>query len=171
MIKYKFFLIIFLFLLTHSYGQIEFRDNTRKTLSVIEHTMKDLLLDNSYLVYSSKYQLFLFVRLKDSYIEFEYAKQNNDWILSKISQNNHYMMKELFDKKNYIEGYIDSSSEFYYENDYIAINDGLTYFKNNFEGNDYAEYVLAIILKPVPMNKDVYRYISFKLLNIDFDSW
>ena len=170
MIKYKFFLIVFLFLLTHSYGQIEFRDNTRKTLSVIEHTMKDLLLDSSYLVYSSKYKLFLFVKLKDSYIEFEYANQNNEWILSKISQNNHYMMKELFDIKNYIEGYIDFDSTFFYEKE-ISITDPPTYFKINFEGNDYAEYVLAIILKPVPMNKDVYRYISFKLLNIDFDSW
>ena len=173
-----FFLFCFLLIYQRSLGQQEFLPFFRSNIKPIESYFNNILENNKYIIYCSKNKLLLYIQSDDTYFQLvfngvqEYEKAINgsnevNYILKSFDIMNKTKMESIFNKNNYVKGYSDSLL--------IESTQGLidltglpTYFlyKDNIN-NTYSEYILSTIMKPVPMDYEIYKFFTSKLINID----
>lgn len=169
--KHIFSFLVILLISFNATAQIEIRDFFREKINSIENEFKNILTNNSYVLYGTSNKMFLFIKKDQDYLVFEYCDNNGIYELLDFKIEKHVMAEKLFKKENYEKGYLDFNSDFYLKNNSATATGLPTYFKYKVLDEVYCEYILSVITNPVPMNKDVYRYISFKILKMNFDQW
>lgn len=163
--------LIYLFILINSLGYSQENSEVyfRKKIDNVESNIKNILNGRQYIIYSTPYELHLILNKQNRYYEFIFkGDYDNEYELYDFNIINDNIMQDIFNVSNYEAGIISTDSEFYRKKP-LEIIDGLsTYFSFNTDYQKrYCEYFLTIFVKPVPMNKEIYQYLSFKMLNIE----
>lgn len=169
-----FFITSFLLVYTNVVAQEEFLTTFRSNIKPIETYFQNVLEDNSYIIYCSKNKLLLYIHYNDNYFEIIFEgiqgrekaiRGSNEvrYVFQSISLIDASWSDLIFSKDKYQKGYsdaliIDSTKGL------ISLNGLPTYFvyKENIN-KIYAEYILSMVMKPVPMDYDLYKFFISKM--------
>lgn len=132
-----------------------------------------VLKDKEYIFYGTSHNIHLFLKREKEFYHIEFVDSKNydnfSLLIKDIKTIDDDCIKFVFDKSNYIEGKIDSESDFYKKNPIeILIGDPVYFsYNQNFKVR-YCEYFLTTGWKPVPMKQDVYSYLNSFILKFNF---
>lgn len=165
-----FFIICFLLVYTNVVAQKEFLTTFRSNIKPIESYFQNVLEDNSYIIYSSKNKLLLYIQIEMNFYEIIFESSNEEeYKLKSFAVMDNNLMNSIFNKDKYQKGYsdvliIDSTKGL------ISLNGLPTYFvyKENIN-KIYAEYILSMVVKPVPMDYDLYKFFTSKIVGIELN--
>lgn len=151
-----------------SFSQNVSKDHFRNKVSKIENDLEYLLVGNKYVVYCSPIKLYLIIDKNGEYYELIYkSNYESDYLLYDINVLEESNIKKVFNKSNYLEGVVGIESDFYIKKPIESMSGLPTYFTFNTDYKQkYCEYYLSIFIKPVPMNFEVFKILSYKILNI-----
>ena len=139
-------------------------------LSDIDSVNEDLeyfLNHNKYIVYATSSKILYIVKTQNNYSGLIYEKHENEFKLKTVIPLKDKILNDVFDTKNYQKGFIDIESDFY-KNGIRNINGNPTYFSYVLNTHEkYCEYLLSIIIDPVPLDKKVFNYISLLFLELE----
>lgn len=157
--KNLFFLLIYICINLSAFSQEESNLYFEKKIKKVENTFENILLENSYIVYCTTYKLHLILQKgKDTYFNFIFIDDHNEYKLLDIKTINSPFLTEVFDRKNYQKGYIDTESNFY-KNGIVRINGLPTCFSYNINLKEkYCEYLLSVNINPIPMKTEIYNF-------------
>lgn len=121
-----------------------------------------------YLLFSIKDHWYMIVVKNDEYIKEIYAnlESSNKVVLTgsdKISKP----VKDLnnaFDKGEYHKGFITLNSDYYKDGYEISSGNPTYFFYSDKDGNKHGESKLTALVKPNPINVDLYNYLLSKTL-------
>ena|SRR5690606_15614916 len=174
----------FLLIYSNVIGQEYFVSSCRNNIKPIELYFQNILENNNYIIYCSKVKLLLYIHFEDNYYEIifegsqdreKFMKGSNDvdYTLKAISLIDKDLMSNVFNKDKYAKGYSDAS--IIDSTKGLITLDGLpTYFVYKENINEaYAEYALSIVIRPVPMDFNIYKFFTSRMINIDigYDDW
>lgn len=159
---------IFILLLLNSFlfAQQETCEFFNKKIQTVEKDLKNIISDNKYIIYCTPYKLHLFLEKENEYYEFIYLDNNDKFELFDLKINKDSIINHVFDTNKYEKGYVDMYSKFY-EDEPEIVNGLPTYFSFTIKNKKYSEYVLSVMFKPVPMDLEVYRYLSYKIIGLN----
>ena len=161
-------ILAFLLFTTNSliFGQDLHQDFLRQ-IDTVENNLEYLLDGNEYIVYATSVKILYIINFKKSYYELIFEDKGNGFKLKKISILKDKILKDLFDKRNYEKGYVDINSNFY-KAGIDSVNGLPSYFSYRLKTQEkYCEYLLSVIIDPVPFNKKIFDYISLRYLKLD----
>ncbi len=160
--------VLFAFLLLSCFAsaQIEFKHGFEDNIKPVLALHEKQLSSNKFIIYCSQYVLFLYIADHDNIYKYHYNLKSNvegsKLELLNICVIEDPIVSELFNYNNYVKGYIDNDSEFYKTNEIKISNGPPIYFSiNDSLNSNYATYILAFMRNPVPIQKDIWWYISF----------
>lgn len=161
----KIFVCFLLFLFTNCASQTQSARNiSREYLQKILKNEFSNRVNNKLLVYAVADKWYLIIDDKGSYYEEFYIKYDQDnTFLKKIGKVNkpNLILDTAFDISNYKYDYIDFASEEY--KDYKFAQGNKTYFCIINEKKYYGEFNLSVIVDPIPIDKNLNKYLMTKL--------
>ncbi|WCM41676.1 hypothetical protein MG290_12075 [Flavobacterium sp. CBA20B-1] len=134
----------------------------------VEQDYRKILNNRKYIIYSTPYKMHLLFLKDGSFYNFIFKSEyEEDFVLDDFVVNkSDDIIQNLFNSSNYEKGVIDFNSHFYIKNPIITSIGLSTYFSlNDGYQSRYCEYFLTIAVKPVPMNLEIYQYLSLLILN------
>ena len=160
-------LFLFCFLMISFLSKSQEDNSILKKVNKVEILFQNIIKEEEYLVYSTPFQMHLIFENNDIYYHFTFVSDddNSDFLLYDFKRIDN-SIKVIFNRNNYVNGFINSDSDFY-EKDPIEFMYGLpTYFSlNNGFKNRFCEYFLTVFVKPVPMSLETYRIIHNLLIS------
>ncbi|MDH7444175.1 hypothetical protein [Aquimarina sp. 2201CG14-23] len=124
---------------------------------------------NPYLLFSISDSLYLIIENTDSsYLEKIVELTDNEVvnILSvKKNEKSNYILQKGFNKENYYKEFISFESDFYKDGYEIAQGSKTYFVMVDTLGYKYGESILSIIVRPNPIDEELYGYLASKLLN------
>ena len=162
--KKVFLILVFLLSITSIAQKNDFVSCKR---SKVEMEFSHLLSNENYIIYSTPKKLLLFIMKSDEiyfYFEFDSESDESDYELNQIFNIDPKIGNLLFNKDNYIKGYIDFNSEFYKEGITSSISSSPLYFSYNESTNQkFCEYHITVVITPSPIEKKI-AYILYLYL-------
>lgn len=161
--------LIYILLFTQlSYSQDNYKDFITGKINPVVENLQYILDGNEYIIYATPYRMLLIAEREDDFIELIFTDKGDGFRLSDIDVIDDAILNEMFNTKNYIEGFVDTNSEFYKKNPIEELSGLPVYFslKTTGDNQNYCEYILSVFTRPVPMKQDLYGYISLKFLGI-----
>ena len=162
-------ILALIFITTSSCCQVKEENYTTEAVKQIEYILNDKLSNKEKIIFSvAEKEFIVIVQIEDYFLEYYLLKKNNEFkpkIVSKIVKKTNPIFEKMFDKSIYQKEYITFDSKFFDPNGYEISSGNLTYFvfkdKND---NKYGEARLSFLIKPNPIDKDVYEYLIKQIL-------
>lgn len=134
----------------------------------ISNIIADKTLNNNHLLFSIGNKWYLMVVEHQDYFEEFYFQEDTLLKCSKVYSMKidkpNVMLEKAFDKDLYHKDFINLNSDFY-KTGYDISEGNTTYFYfRDKDGNVFGESRLTILIKPNPINNEVYNYLLMKLL-------
>ncbi len=105
------------------------------------------------------------VENKDSYNEY-YIKNSKEVISGNTYNKSNKLLNKMFNKEIYQKGFITFNSDFFKPDGYEVSSGNITYFVfKDKSRNRYGEARLSVLIKPNPIDSEVYTYLIEKLIN------
>lgn len=163
--------ILFLLLIVSSFCNAQEDSHTyfRKKINKVENDFEKILKDNKYVIYSTTHTMHLLLNKQDTFYHLVFTGEyDDDFKIKNLEIITDKEIKKVFHKTSYKKGLIDGNSDFYNKNSIEEMSGLPTYFSfnTNFQTR-YCEYFLSVIIKPVPMDFDAFRYLSFLILDLE----
>ena len=133
---------------------------------IIERETKS---NNPYLLISSNNQFYLVVLDRDSHYTMVHCEfnQNGAIDIQKVinQEKSNTILNRAFDTSGYHTGFISFDSEFFKDGYEIAYGSPTYFVLKNSEGKRFGESVLSVLVKPNPIDPEVYGYLFSALIN------
>jgi len=154
---------------THCYSQKLNSDSlSRAKAKLVSDVLAERTVGRSYLLFSINDKHFLIVvehkdYYRELYLEVDSLSKPSEAIEVNIDKPNN-ILKKAFIKESYHKGFINLNSDFY-KSGYKASDGNATYFYfKDRDGGIYGESRLTTIIKPNPIDVEVYNYLLIKAL-------
>ncbi|MDH7446922.1 hypothetical protein [Aquimarina sp. 2201CG14-23] len=138
---------------------------TNEVLSEKENNKNPYILfsisDSSYIIVENTESNYL-----EKIVELTDNKIVNILSVEKIEKPNHILQKG-FNKENYYKEFISFESDFYKDGYEIAKGSKTYFVMVDTLGDKYGESILSIIVRPNPIDEELYSYLASKLLNFN----
>lgn len=166
----NYFIACFLLIYTNVVAQEEFLNAFRANIAPVEFYFQNVLRDNSYIIYCSKNKLLLYIQDQTNVYEITFeSTDEEEYKLKKIMFLDNNQVNNIFNQSKFQKGYSDALLIDKTEG-LISLNGLPTYFvyKENIN-KVYAEYILTMIMKPVPMDYDLYKFFTSRMIDSEIN--
>lgn len=130
----------------------------------VSNFIADRTLNNNHLLFSIGDKWYLMVvEYRDYYEEFYFKGDTLKINPIKVDKPNN-ILKKAFDKDSYQKDFINLNSDFYKSGYEISEGNTTYFYFRDKDGSVYGESKLTTLIKPNPINDEVYNHLLMKLL-------
>ena len=153
-----------------SKGELDSREMAK---DVIDKTdLRETTRNKNYIVFSNSDKRFIIIiDNNDSYREYyvNYMNANPKIIDVKEVEKSNSLLSRMFEKSIYRTDYVSLNSNFYNDG-YKTSTGNVTYFAyHNVDGKVYGESRLTVVIDPNPIDREIYNYLSLRMLKFEFE--
>jgi len=136
-----------------------------KADSIIEKFLEKETKNRSYVLFSTTDENYIIIiENTNSYNEF-YIKDSKEIVPGNTYSKPNELLKKMFNKDIYQKEFITFKSDFFMPDGYELSSGNITYFVLKDENrNRYGEARLSVLIKPNPIDGEIYAYLVEKLL-------